>query len=130
MRAPLAVALALVACERSTPVTEPRGPREALHQVLHCALGAFGDEPDPARFEGSIRQALRGDRERFVLRAGACESAFATEGGSHPCLARLRTRWSALLSVLQRPGVHAIDQDVAIRKTGEAYAEAFARCPR
>ncbi len=109
---------------------EVRAPREALGQLVVCALDGAGEQPDPGRFEGSLRQALRGDRERFATRAGACESALETEGGRHPCLARMRTRWSALLTVVQRPGVGAIDQDIAVRRAGEAYTEAMARCPR
>jgi len=129
VRGVLALTATLAACDRA-PVTEVRTPREALAQLVVCSLDRAGAEPDPGRFEGALRQSLRGDRERFATRAGACESALETEGGRHPCLARLRARWSSLLTVAQRPGVDAIDQDVAVRRAGEAYAEAAARCPR
>jgi hypothetical protein len=130
LRPSLPLALCLAACTRTAPPASVATPREALAQLALCALDRADPDPDPDRFEGSLRQLLRADRERFATRAGACETALETPGGRHPCLARLRTRWAALLTVVQRPGVDAIDQDVAIRRAGEAWADAAARCPR
>jgi hypothetical protein len=76
-----------------------------------------------------MRQSLRLDRERFAARAGTCESALETEGGRHACLARLRARWAAMLTTVQRPSPDAIDHDVAVRRVSEAYTEAMRTCP-
>lgn len=126
----VALVVGAAACDRAPVTQEIRRPRDALGQLVLCALDQTGEQPDPGRFEGALRQALRGDRGRFATRAGACESALETEGGRHPCLARMKARWSALLTVVQRPGVDAIDQDMAVRRAGEAYIDATARCPR
>ncbi len=130
MKAPrrLVLALLLAACERDEP-RPVRAPREAVRQLLRCALDGVGEEPAAARVEGAMRVELRRDRERFAARAGTCETALETEGGRHPCVARLRERWARMLTVVQRPAADAIDQDVAIRRIGEAYTEASRSCP-
>ncbi|MFO0647564.1 MAG: hypothetical protein U0326_15085 [Polyangiales bacterium] len=124
----LLLALALAACERDAP-RPVRAPREAVRQLLRCTLDNLGEEPSAARVEGAMRFELRRDRERFAARAGTCETALETEGGRHACVARLRERWARMLTVVQRPAADAIDQDVAIRRIGEAFLEASRSCP-
>lgn len=121
-------ALALAACERDEP-RPVRAPREALGQLVRCSLDRVSTTPSASQLEGAMRQSLRLDRERFAARAGTCESALETEGGRHACLARLRARWAAMLTTVQRPSPDAIDHDVAVRRVSEAYTEAMRTCP-
>jgi hypothetical protein len=124
------VAFALLsACDRSETEREVTQPREAVRQLVRCALDGVGDVPDVARLEGAFRQALRNQREQFSTRAGTCEILLDSRGGKHVCVARLKTRWAEMLRVVQRPGRDAIDQDMAIRHVGEAYAESLRTCP-
>ncbi len=122
------IALALAACERDEP-RPVRDPREALRQLVRCSLDRVSAAPPASQLEGSMRQSLRLDRERFAARAGTCESALETEGGRHACLDRLRTRWAEMLTTVQRPSPDAIDHDVAVRRISEAYTEAMRACP-
>jgi hypothetical protein len=118
----------LAACERETsrPV---RAPREAIGQLLRCTFDGVGATPAPAQLEGAMRVDLHRDRAHFAERAGTCETALETEGGRHPCVARLRARWAQMLTVVQRPAIDAIDQDVAVRRVSEAYLDAARVCP-
>lgn len=121
-------ALALTACDRNTPAPVTT-PRAALDQLLRCTFDGLRGDPTPSRLEGAMRHALHATRGRFATRAGVCESALDTPGGRHPCLAGLRTRWSSMLVVVQRPTPDAIDDDVAVRRVGEAYTDAQRNCP-
>ena len=127
LAASLTIAL-VTACEREGP-RPVRAPREAMGQLIRCTLDGVGAAPPPGRLEGEMRQALRHDRAHFAERAGTCESALETEGGAHACVARLRSRWAEMLTVVQRPSPDAIDQDVAVRRVSEAYIEDSRDCP-
>ena len=120
--------LLLLACEREPP-RPAATPREALRQWARCTFEDARGQPTAAEFEASVRRALRRDRERFVARAGRCEDALIVGESVPPCIARLKERWDAMLPIAQRPVDDAIDLDVAVRRVGEAWTDANARCP-
>lgn len=122
------LALLLLACEREAPRTTAT-PHEALRQWARCTFEDARGQSTAAELEASVRRALRHDRERFVARAGRCEDALIVGESVPPCLARLKERWDAMLPIAQRPVDDAIDLDVAVRRVGEAWTEANARCP-
>ena len=118
----------LFACEREPPRTAAT-PREALRQWARCTFDDTRAQPTAAELEASVRRALRRDRERFVARAGRCEDVLIVGESVPACLARLKERWDAMLPIAQRPVDDAIDLDVAVRRVGEAWTDAHARCP-
>ena len=76
-----------------------------------------------------MRQGLRRDRARWVVRAGRCEDALAVRAETPACLLGLRSRWAQLLPVAQRGVDDAIATDVAVRRVGEAWIAAQRGCP-
>lgn len=122
------VSLALsVACRREVDAGA-RTPREALTEFVRCTYDRLDARATAAQIEAATRLALRRERAAFAVRAGRCEDALRVGGAVPSCLAPLRMRWGAMLPVAQRPGVDAIDLDVAVRRVGEAYSLAQ-RCP-
>jgi hypothetical protein len=123
------LAALLAGCGRESPTEGPGSPREALAEFARCVFDGVSPDASPARVEAATRLALRTNRGDFAVRAGRCEDALRVRGEVPACLASLRTRWSGMLPVIQRPGVDAIDLDVAVRRVGEAWTLAQ-RCPR
>lgn len=119
---------ALSGCPREARDDGPRSAPEALAEFARCAMNAVPASAPPARVEAAVRLALRRERRDFVVRGGRCEDALRVRGEVPACLSPLRRRWAELLPVAQRPGVDAIDLDVAVRRVGDAWALA-ARCP-
>ena len=125
----LAVIVALAGCDRGGAADEgPRSAREAMAQWARCAFDGVGEAPTPERLEGAMRQGLRRDRARWVVRAGRCEDALTVRGETPACLRRLRARWAQMLPVAQRGVDDAIETDVAVRRVGEAWALAQRGC--
>lgn len=120
-RALLAAVLA-TACQRGASDDGPVSAPEALAEFSRCALNELPADAPPARIEAALRLALRRERGDFVVRGGRCEDALRVRGEVPTCLAPLRGRWAELLPVAQRPGVDAIDLDVAVRRVGEAWS--------
>ncbi|MFO0627223.1 MAG: hypothetical protein U0325_16560 [Polyangiales bacterium] len=123
-----ALAALLAGCRQDPPAEGPTTPREALAEFARCVFDGVPADASPARVEAATRLALRVNRGEFAVRAGRCEDALRVRGGAPACLAPLRARWSGMLPVIQRPGVDAIDLDVAVRRVGEAWTLAQ-RCP-
>lgn len=123
------LAALLLGCRRDPAAEGPATPREALAEFARCVFDGVSPDASPARLEAATRLALRANRGDFAVRAGRCEDALRVRGEVPACLAPLRTRWSGMLPVIQRPGVDAIDLDVAVRRVGEAWTVAQ-RCPR
>lgn len=114
-------------CRAATsPAVDARG---AMTELARCTLDGVEGTPDAARLEASMRRALRADRGRFAVRAGRCVDALSPEGASRACLAPLRARWEQMLPVVQRAAPDAIDDDLAVRRVGDAWTEALRRCP-
>ena len=129
MRGAQLAMVVLAACE-SGATRDATRPRDAVDQLMRCAFDGVSGDDDTGRVEAALRHALRRDRVAFATRAGRCESALASPGGAHTCVAALKAQWSLLLTVAQRSAVDVIDQDVAVRRVGDAYTEALRRCPR
>ena len=125
----LAGALTLAACEREAESEGPRSAREAMAQWARCSLDGAGAAPTAGQVEGAMRQGLRRDRARWVVRAGRCEDALAVAGATPACLAGLRRRWAEMLPVAQRASDDAIELDVAVRRVGDAWVAAQRGCP-
>ncbi len=124
----LATAALLAACRRDSALDGPATAREASAEFIRCAFDRVPASASAAQVEAATRLALRRERAEFVVRAGRCEDALRVRDAVPACLATLRARWGALLPVAQRPGVDAIDLDVAVRRVGDAWTLARA-CP-
>jgi hypothetical protein len=123
-------AAALAGCEPGAARDDgPRSAREAMAQWARCAFDGVGDGPTAAQLEGAMRQALRRERARWVVRAGRCEDALTVRSETPACLRGLRARWSQMLPVAQRGVDDAIETDVAVRRVGEAWIAAQRECP-
>lgn len=123
----LAWAVCAGACR--TPTAPTPDARGAMTELARCTLDGVEGTPDTARLEAAMRRALRGDRGRFAVRAGRCIDALSPSTGDRACLAGLRGRWDEMLPVIQRAAPDAIDDDLAVRRVGDAWTDALRRCP-
>lgn len=125
VRQPIFFALLSFSCARAeTPTVSPR---TALTELVRCTFDSVTPLPRPDVLEAAMRNAIRVDRAGFSLRAGQCEPTLSRATDTH-CLQRLRSRWSEMLTEVQRPTADPITLDVSVHRIGEAWTFALSHC--
>lgn len=128
MRRALSLVLVLNWCACRPAAPPPRSIESAAREFAQCAFDqgdALFAPNGSSAIEGSIRRALRADRDRFAVRAGRCASALDPALREREPRARaLFDAWEAMLPLVQSPQPEEIAIDRAIRRVGLAWRAA------